>query len=293
MEIKKVIIPMAGMATRFLPLSKVVPKELWPLNDGPVIQRIINEAKGSGIKEIVFVLSPENKKILEYLKPSPKIEKALKERKKDKILEEFKEFEKSMKEISFSYVFQKNPLGDGHAVLQAAKNLAKDEPVGVLFADDVVASQKPCFSQLMQTFSTCKKPVIALHRLPKEKLHSYGIVKVEKIANRFFKIKEIVEKPEQGKEPSDLAIVGKYILTPEVFQYLKKAKTGERGEIILADVFNRMLGEGRMVYGYEFEGKWLECGNKNEWLKTVAYSALTDEKLGSEVRDFLRDMKAI
>jgi UTP--glucose-1-phosphate uridylyltransferase len=288
-EIKKAIIPMAGLGTRFLPLSKVLPKELWPLTpDEPMIQRVINEARNSGIEEIIFVLSPDNKRILDYLKPSPKIEKILKERKKGQLLEEFKEFENYLSSISFKYIFQKNPLGDGHAILQAAK-LVKDEPVAVLFADDIVDSSKPCISQLIATFKTCQKPVAALYRLPKERLHSYGIVKVEKIANRFFKIKEIIEKPAPGSEPSDLAIVGKYILTPEVFSYLKKAKPSEKGEIILAEVFDKMLKEGKLIYGYEFEGKWLECGNKMEWLKSVIYLALSNPKIGPEIKKFLKD----
>jgi len=291
-EIKTAIIPMAGLGTRFLPLSKTVPKELWPLIDGPVIQRIITEAIDSGIEKIVFVLSPDNKKILDYLKPAPKIEKILKERKKEKLLSEFKEFEDKLASISYSYVLQKNPLGDGHSILQAAR-FAKDEPVAVLFADDIVDSQKPCISQLMATFKTCQKPVVALYRLPKEKLHFYGIVGVEKIANRFFKIREIIEKPERGKEPSDLAIVGKYVLTPEVFQYLKKAKPSEKGEIILAEVFDKILREGRVVYGYEFEGKWLECGNKNDWLKTIVYLALEDQRFGPEIKKFLKENGAI
>ncbi len=129
--------------------------------------------------------------------------------------------------------------------------------------------------------------------MPKEKLSSYGVVDVEKIANRFFKIKGIVEKPEPGKEPSDLAIVGKYIITPEVFQYLKKIKPNEKGEIILANAFNSMFREGKLIYGHEFEGKWLECGNKNEWLKTNLYLALTNPNTGAELKKFLKENKVI
>lgn len=291
-DVKKAVILMAGMGTRFLPLSKVVPKELWPLADGPVIQKIIEEIKESGIRQIILVLSPDNKKILDYIKPSPKIEKLLKERKKDKLLEEYKKFEQYFKDIDFKYVFQRQPLGDGNAVLQAAK-LVKDEPFALFYSDDVVDSQKPCISQLMATFKTCQKPVVSLCRLSKEKLHFYGIVDVEKIANRFFKIKKVVEKPEPGKEPSDLSLTGKYILTPDIFQYLKKAKKNERGEIILADTFDRMLKDGKLIYGYEFEGKWLECGNKLDWLKSTVYLALKDPKTGPEIRKFLKDEKMI
>ncbi|MDD2731702.1 MAG: sugar phosphate nucleotidyltransferase [Candidatus Pacebacteria bacterium] len=289
-DIKKAIIPVGGLGTRFLPLSKAVPKELWPLADEPVIQKIITEVKNSDIDEIIFVLGQSNKKILEYLKPSLKIEKILKERKKEKLLAEFKEFEDLLKSINFSYVVQKNPLGDGHAVLQAAK-LAGSEPVGCLFADDVVDSETPVMSQLTKVFKTCQKPVLALYRLPKDKISSYGAVSVEKIASRLFKIKGIVEKPEPENAPSDLVIVGKYILTPEVFGYLKKAKPGPKGEIILAEVLDKMIKDGKLVYGYEIEGKWLECGNKLSWLKSNIYFSLKHPKFGPEIKQFLKEIE--
>lgn len=292
MEVKKVIIPMAGLGTRFLPLSKIVPKEFWPLIDEPVIQRIILEAKNSGITDVIFVLSPGDKKIFDYLKSSPKIEKILKERKKDKILEEFKNFESLFKDMNFKYVVQKNPLGDGHAILQAMKTIG-EEPVGCLFADDIVDSEIPAFSQLLKVFKTTQKPVISLYRLPQERLPFYGIVKVEKIANRLFKIKGVIEKPEPGTAPSDLAIVGKYILTPEVFSYLKKAKPGQRGEIILAEIIDNMLKDGKIIYGYELDGKWLECGNKLGWLKSNLYLSIKDPKFGPELKKFIRDEKLI
>lgn len=285
--IKKVIIPAAGLGTRFLPLSKVVSKELWPLVDIPVIQYIILEAVNSGIEEIIFVLGPGNKKILDYLKPSPEIEKILKKRKRDELLEKFKNFEDLFKNISFNYVVQKKPLGDGQAILQAEK-LVEDEPVACLFADDVVESSEPSLSQLLKIFRTCQKPVISLYRLPREKLSAYGVVDVEKIANRLFKVKGIVEKPLIEEAPSDLCIVGKYILTPEVFEYLKKAKTNEKGEIILAEVLAKMLKDGKVIYGYQLEGKWLECGTKLEWLKSHLYLSLKHPQYGPELKKFLK-----
>jgi len=288
MEVKKAIIPMAGLATRFLPLSKIVPKELWPLVDKPMVQYIIEEAKNSGIKEIIFVIKPKEKAIFNYLKPSSKIEKELKEKKKDKILEEVKILEEDLKDISFSFVYQKKAMGDGHAVLQAQKKV-KNEAIACLFADDIVFSQVPCISQLEKVFRTCQKPVMALSRQAKDRLHFYGVVDVEKIANRFYKIKDIIEKPETGKAPSELAVVGKYILTPEFFDYLKKAKPTFRGEIILANTFEKMLKDGKLIYGYEFEGKWLECGNKLEWLKSNIYLGLKHPQFGSELKNFLKE----
>ncbi len=290
-EVHRAIIPIAGLGTRFLPLSKVVPKELWPLADIPLIQYTINEAKIAGINEIIFVLSPGNKKVIEYLKPSPKIEKALKEKKRENILAEVKNLDKILSNISFSYVLQKRPLGDGHAILQAAK-LINSEPVACMFADDVIESPAPAILQLSKVFKTCQKPVIALYRQPKEKISHYGVVGVEKIANRLFKIKKIIEKPSLEKAPSDLAIVGRYILTPEVFDYLKKAKPSAKGEIILAEVFNnQMIGEGKLVYGYEIGGSWFECGDKFRWLKSNLYFSLKHPKFGPELKKYLKEMK--
>jgi len=288
MNVKKAIIPLAGLGTRFLPLSKVVPKELWPLVDLPVAHYVIEEAKRSGIEEIVFVIRKENKKLLDYLKPAPKIEKILKNRKKTTLLQELKEIENSFKDISFSWVLQNKPLGDGHAILQAAKSIGT-VPAACLFVDDIVESKKPCLLQLADIFKTCQKPVIALHRVEKERLSNYGVVAVEKIANRLYKIKKIVEKPPVEKAPSDLAITGKYILTPEVFDYLKKAKPGPRGEIILAETLEKMLNDGKVIYGYEFEGRWLECGTKVEWLKSHLYLSLKHPKFGPELKKFLKE----
>ncbi len=289
-DVKKAIIPIAGLSTRFLPLSKVVPKELWPLVDKPVIQYIVEEAKASGISEIIFVISPGKKVTLDYFKSSPKIEKILKDRKKDQLLSELKNLEETCKDLSFSFVVQKKPLGDGHAVLQAQK-LINEEPVAALWADDLVDSEVPCLSQLSKTFKTCQKPVIALYQLPKERLSSYGVVGVEKIANRLYKIKKIVENPPPDEAPSNLAIVGKYILTPEVFDYLRKAKPSTRGEILLGEVFDKMIKDGKIIYGYEFEGKWLECGDKIGWLKSHLYLSLKDSRFSEELKHYFKEVK--
>ncbi len=287
-EIKKAIIPVAGLGTRFLPLSKVVPKELWPLVEKPVIQYIVEEVKNSGIEEIIFVISPDKKLVLDYFKKCPKIEKILKERKRVNLISELEELDEICKKISFSYVFQKKPLGDGHALLQAAEKLNKEESAAVLWADDVVESSEPAILQLMNVFKTCQKPVLALYKLPKEKLSSYGVVEVEKIADRLYKIKKIVEKPELGQAPSNLAVVGKYVLTPEVFEYLKKAKPGPKKEILLAEVFDKMISDGKVLYGCEFEGKWLECGSKASWLESNTYLSLKHQKYGENISKLIK-----
>jgi len=289
-EIKKVIIPIAGLGTRFLPLSLVVSKEFFPLVDKPIIQYILEEVKKSGITEVIFVVSQKQKMILNYFKKSPELEKILIKRKKEKILKELKNFEESFEGISFSYVVQKNPIGDGHAILQTLKSLGS-EPVAVSFCDDIVDSNIPALSQLINIFKTSNAPVIALKSLPKEKIPSYGAVSVEKITDRLFKIKKIIEKPDPLKIPSNLVIVGKYILTPEVFSYLKKTSPSKRGEIILAEVFDKMLDDGKIIYGYELKGEWLECGNKLDWLKSFFYMSLKDPVFGKELKDYIKAMK--
>jgi UTP--glucose-1-phosphate uridylyltransferase len=289
-EIKKIIIPVAGLGTRFLPLSKVVSKEFFPLVDKPVIQYIIEEVKKSGIKEVVFVTSPGQKTVLNYFQKSPELEKTLIKRKKDKILKELKDFEEIFDGISFSYVVQKNPLGDGQAILQAAKQ-ADGKPIAVSFGDDVFDSDEPAIAQLINIFKTCNAPVVALKQLPREKVPAYGVVAVEKIANHLYKIKKIIEKPELSEIPSNLVIVGKYILTPEVFTYLKKAKPSKKGEIILAEVFDKMLSDGKIIYGYELKGEWLECGDKSKWLKSFFYLALKDPRFKDELKQYLKTIK--
>ena len=164
------------------------------------------------------------------------------------------------------------------------------EPVAVLFADDVVEAETPCLSQLANIFRTAQEPVVALYQLPKEKISSYGVVKTEKIAARLYKIKGFVEKPKIEEAPSDLAIVGKYILTPDVFKYLKKAKPSEKGEIILAEVLEKMVKDGKTIYGYEFKGKWLECGNKTAYLKSNFEISLKHPQFGPELRKFLHGL---
>ena len=289
-EIKKIIIPVAGLGTRFLPLSKVIPKEFFPLVDKPAIHYIVEEVKRSGIKEIVFVVSPGQKAILNYFEKDPELEKTLVKRKKEKILKELRDFEEMFEGITFSFVVQKKPLGDGQAILQAAKKVA-GEPVAVSFGDDIVDSDEPAISQLINIFKTCNAPVIALKQVPMEKVPAYGVVAVEKIANHLYKIKKIIEKPELTAAPSNLVVVGKYVLTPEVFKYLKKAAPGARGEIILADVFDKMLSEGKIIYGCELKGEWLECGDKLKWLKSFFYLSLKDPRFKDELRQYLKTLK--
>ena len=268
---------MAGLGTRFLPLSLVLSKEFVPLIDKPAIQYVIEEAKKSGVTEIVFVASPGQKDVLKFFGKHEYLKKLLTKRKKDKILKELQDFEKMFEGISFSVVVQKNPLGDGHAILQAISH-SKNEPVGVLFNDDIIDSEIPALEQLINVFKTCDSPVVALKKMPREKISPYGNVAVEKITNGIYKIKKFIEKPKPEEIQSELVVVGKYVLTPEVFDYLKKAKPSEKGEVVLAEVFEKMLQDGKTIYGCELKGEWLECGDKLKWIKSFFYMALKDAR---------------
>jgi len=287
MEVKKAIIPIAGLGTRFLPLSKVVPKEFWPLVDKPVIQYIVEEAIASGIEEIIFVINPGKKIAYDYFKKKLKSEKASLSKYKNHFLNQLEKLENLSKKIFFSTVVQREPLGDGDALLKT-KKIVKKEPCAALWADDVVESKIPCLLQLIKVFKKYKKPVIALYRVPKSSFQFYGMVGVKKVGNRTYRIAKIIEKPQVLELPSNLAIVGKSIITDEVFNYLKKVKFSERGEIGLTETFAEMVKAGSEVYGYEFEGKWLECGNKLAYLKSNLYLSLKHHQFGKELRKYLK-----
>lgn len=254
-----------------------------------MVQYIIEEAMASGINHIIFVIPSAKRIVLDYFKkPAKDLEKIMEGRKREDVLEHLKTFEETFKKISFSFVVEKEPLGDGHAILQARRLVGK-EPFAVLFDDDIVEAKAPCLQQLAQVFKTCQKPVLALHRLPRERLSSYGIVGVEKIASRLYKIKKIIEKPKIEEVPSDLTVVGKYILTPEVFGYLQKLQPNSRGEIILADALSKMIADGNITYGCEFEGEWWECGNPQAYLETNFHFSLQHHEYGLKLKKFLKN----
>ena len=291
LEIKKTIIPAAGLGTRFLPLSKVLPKELLPLTDVPMVDFAVREIKNSEINKIIFVLSENKKIILDYFKQNKKLENILeKNNHKKQYLKVIKEKEKEFENLSFSFSFQHLPKGDGDAVLKA-KNYIKKEGFAVLFPDDVFESKNPPLCQLKKIFQTSQKPIIGLRKVPKDKVSSYGVVSVEKIANKLYKIKGIREKPASEQASSDLVIVGRYMLTPEIFGYLKKTKENKRGEIILAEALNLMIKDGKMIYGYEISGEWLECGKKIDWLKSNLYLCLKHPEFGPILREWLKKIK--
>jgi len=265
--VKKAIFPIAGRATRFLPLSKVVSKEMIPLVDKPMIHYIVEEALDSGIKEIQLVTRKNQRDVLEYFKSDQELEKILHEKNKKEDLELLKKLNDVLKAVKFSSAIQKKPAGNVDAICQAREFAGKD-PVGIFFCDDIVYSKEtPCFQQLKEVYETCQRPVVALKRMPREVLPKYGVVAVEKIANNVYKIKKVVEKP-KGEAPSDLVIVGRYIITPEVFDRIEKDKSMRMNDYSISQVLGEMAEEGKVVYGYEIKGEWLECGDKLNWYKS-------------------------
>jgi UTP--glucose-1-phosphate uridylyltransferase len=285
--VKKAIFPIAGMGTRFLPLSKVVSKELIPLVDKPLIHYSVEEALLSGIKEIQLVTRKSQKDVTAYFNPNPELETLLKERNKKEELEMVKGLNDVSKQIKFSQSIQKKASGNVDAIYQAAK-FAGNEPVGVFFCDDIIYSKEiPGFQQLKEVYETCQRPVIALKRMPKDKLSQYGVVEVEKIANNVFKIKKVVEKP-KGEAPSDLVILGRYIITPEVFKRIEEDKSMRMNDYSISQVLGQMAEEGKVIYGYEIKGEWLECGDKNSWFKSFLTLALDHPEFGSKIKEFLK-----
>jgi len=267
--IKKAVIPIAGLGTRFLPLSKVIPKEFFPLGSKPVIQYIIEEALEAGIREIIFVISPEKKEIfknyiIRYFEKENGLLKILKKRGKTQAIKALRNIPK----IKYQYIIQKKPLGDGDAILKAEKLVGK-EPFLVLFGDDVSYGKEGMPSQMVRIFKKIKKTLLCLYKMPRKKLSSYGVPKVKKIRNRLYQIEDLIEKPKESP-PSNFALVGNYILTPDIFFYLKKIKP-KNGEIILANAIKEKIKDKKDVFGIEAEGKWLECGDKEKWIKSFIF----------------------
>ena len=287
--IKKLIVPAAGLGTRFLPLTKTCAKENLPLVDRPLLTYLVKEAKLSGIEDIVFVVNRGKKAIVDYFKTNVSLEKILTERNQKEWLEMLEKESQDYSDLKMQTCFQLTPKGDGDAVLKAKKIIGK-ENFAVAFPDDLFYGEIPALEQLLKTFETSQKPVIGLKKVAKDKLSSYGVVKVEKIANKLYQIKEIVEKPEKGQEPSDLAICGRYIFSNEFLGYLQKSKPTKKGEVILANGLKEMLADGKMVYGAEIEGEWLECGKTLDWLKSNLFLCLQHKEYGPILKKYLKTL---
>lgn len=261
--IKKAVILAAGLGTRFLPITKTFPKEMLPLIDKPVIQYLVEEAVNSGLKEIIFVISKEKKLIKNYFSQrNKKLEYFLKIRKKPNLLKKIKKINRL---VHLSYFYQEKPLGIGDAIL-AAKKKIKNEPFALFFADDLIESKTPALKQLIRIYQKYQKIILAICPIPYSEVFRYGIIKGKKVENRVYQVLDLIEKPSLKEAPSNLAIVGRYILKPEILKILEKIKPNKDKEVYLTDAL-KILIKSQPIYGYRFQGKWLSCGNKIGWLK--------------------------
>lgn len=264
-KIDTAIIPIAGLGTRFLPLSKTVPKEFFPLGTKPIIQYIVEEAVEAGIENFIFVISPDKEKKIGYFERDEHLLKVLRERGREK---EMKELEK-IPNIRFDYVIQKNPKGDGDAILKAEYQIG-NKPFLVLFGDDISfhPQGESMATQLVKEYEKVNSILLCLYEMEKSKLSSYGVPQIEQEeSENIKKLRDIVEKPKENP-PSNFALVGKYILTPKIFSYLKQLPS-KNGEIVLADALKKMMKEDEeeKVYGVSVKGEWIECGTKEKWIE--------------------------
>lgn len=276
------VFPCAGFGTRFFPATKVVPKEMLPLVDKPILQYGIEEARDSGLDKLVIVTSKGKDTILDHFDRTAELERSLRERGKDELLAEVDAVSRMVDLIS---VRQKEALGLGHAVL-TARDAVGNEPFGVVLPDDVILAEIPCLLQMRRVFEDTGRPVVALMEVPEEETTRYGIVAGELVSDRRFRVTDMVEKP-KSDPPSRYAIIGRYILPPDVFPLLESTERGAGGEIQLTDALRGLVQSGEF-YGYVFEGTRYDAGEKIGYLKATVDYALRHPKLGREFREYLK-----
>ena len=286
MQIRKGVFPAAGLGTRFLPATKAQPKEMLPLVDKPVIQYVIEEAVASGIENIIIITGRGKNAIEDHFDVSFELERTLADRNQKELLKLVRDIS-SM--IHVSYVRQKEPLGLGHAVL-CAREMVGDEPFAVFLGDDVIASRVPAMRQMMKVFAQRRCSVLAVEPVPRERTSDYGIIAHGKEARGgVYQVTDLVEKPSPEEAPSNLAIIGRYILTPEIFAHLKKTRPDAKGEIQLTNGLRSLLTE-QSIAAYRFEGKRFDTGNKLGFLKATVEFALKRYDLGEEFRAYLKSL---
>jgi UTP--glucose-1-phosphate uridylyltransferase len=283
--IKVAVFPAAGLGTRFLPATKAQPKEMLPLVDKPLVQYVVEEARRAGIARIVIVTGRGKNSIEDHFDAAPELEKMLEERGKTDLLDQVREVSDLM---PVAYVRQKSALGLGHAVLQA-RDLVGRQSFAVMLGDDIVDSEEPCIGQMIRVYEKRGNPVIALQEVPRAETGQYGIVAAEPAAERIVAIRDMVEKPPPRDAPSNLAIIGRYLLPPEIFDILEETRSDVGGEIQLTSALRTLL-QTRPIDGYLFEGRRYDAGDKLGFLKATVEFALKREDLGESFREYLREL---
>ena len=280
-RVRKAIIPAAGLGTRFLPVTKAMPKEMLPIVDKPTIQYIVEEAIASGIEDIIIVTGKGKRAIEDHFDSAFELENNLMEKNKYELLEKVQATSK----VDIHYIRQKEPKGLGHAVW-CARKFVGDEPFAVLLGDDIVQADTPCLKQLMDEYEKTLSSVIGVQTVPEDETYRYGIVDPSSQLGRRYEVVNFVEKPEKGKAPSNLAIIGRYIFTPEIFLFLEKQEKGAGGEIQLTDAIQQ-LNKIQRVFAYDFEGTRYDVGEKLGFILTTLEFALKDETLKDEIMKYI------
>ncbi|WP_436878825.1 UTP--glucose-1-phosphate uridylyltransferase GalU [Mammaliicoccus sciuri] len=284
-KIKKAIIPAAGLGTRFLPATKAMPKEMLPILDKPTIQYIVEEAARAGIEDIIIVTGKHKRAIEDHFDIQKELETTLYEKGKLELLDRV---QYSTELANIFYVRQKEQKGLGHAIY-TAKQFIGNEPFAVLLGDDIVESDNPAIKQLMEQYETTGKSVIGVQTVPETETHRYGIIEPKSQDERLYEVNRFVEKPDQGTAPSNLAIMGRYVLSPRIFDYLETQTEGSGGEIQLTDAIER-LNKDDKVYAYDFEGQRYDVGEKIGFVKTTIEYALKDQEMRDEIIRYLQSL---
>ncbi|KKM63533.1 hypothetical protein LCGC14_1510510 [marine sediment metagenome] len=279
--ISKALLPAAGLGTRFLPATKASPKEMLPIVDKPLIEYAVEEAEACGIEEFVIITGKNKRAIEDHFDIAYKLENSLRDKGKDDLLKKINRY----KHVSFAYIRQGEPLGLGHAV-SCARPFVKDEPVAVLLSDDIIPPGETLLKDMIALYEETGGPVIALMQVPPEEIHRYGVIKGTELREGVYEITDLVEKPAPEDAPSDLAIIGRYILTPDIFEMLEGLAPGSGGEIQLTDAL-MALAKKRKVYGLQFKGTRYDAGGKLGFLKATVDFALTNGSVAEGFRDYL------
>tara|TARA_R110002110_G_scaffold13596_27_gene64863 strand:- start:812 stop:1705 length:894 start_codon:yes stop_codon:yes gene_type:complete len=289
-KVTKAIFPVAGMGTRFLPATKSVPKEIMTLVDRPLVQYAIDEARAAGIKEFIFVTSRGKGALEDYFDHAPQLEQELRKKGKDDLLEVLQGT--NMDSGAIAYIRQHKALGLGHAVW-CARRLIGNEPFAVMLPDDVIAAETPCLKQMVEAYEETGGNMVAAMEVEPERASSYGVLDISEDMGHMVKVKGMVEKPKADSAPSNLAVIGRYILEPSVLKNLNKLKSGSGGEIQLTDAIARDIELGNAVYGYRFRGQRFDCGSKSGFLQATVAFGLAREELRDDLHSYLSSIMQI
>ena len=282
-KIKKAVIPAAGLGTRFLPATKAQPKEMLPIVDKPTLQYIIEEAVASGIEEILIITGKNKKSIEDHFDKSVELELELEQKGKTELLEIVRDISQM---VNIYYIRQKEPKGLGDAIY-CARSFIGDEPFAVMLGDDIVDNDVPCLKQLMSAYEEYRTTILGVQTVAPEDANKYGIINARYIEDNVYKVKDLVEKPEPGKQPSNIAILGRYIITPEIFEVLENQAPGKGGEVQLTDAL-KTLSKKEAMYAYEFEGRRYDVGDKLGFLEATVDFALKKPELKDSFMDYLK-----